>query len=152
MKEDQVKTMGPGSSVIWPVVEVEMVIITCLERTSVTDGLNKKVTISWGHMGSAWAMRRPSLAVAVLGFCFFFFCFFVLFKSLGFWVPPTPLQVQADWSGEKTAPGQHTVKGPELGWQHSPVMTLLGVICSWKSTGNMIMRPVIGRDKLEISQ
>lgn len=84
MKEDQVKTMGPGSSVIWPVVEVEMVIITCLERTSVSDGSNKKAEGTWVHL------EHTGYEKSVIGSCNSLLCFFFF---LSFWLlslPPGP--------------------------------------------------------------
>lgn len=145
MKEDQVKTMRPGSSVIWPVAEVETVIIACLVRTSVTDVPKKKAAIRW-FTTSTVAMRRPWWTVAELQFSVV-----VFFWSSWFSKAPGPRPRQTGVVRRREE-GQHPVKGPELGWHNRPVMTLLAVICGWKSTGNMIMRPVIGWDKLEISQ
>lgn len=90
------------------------------------------------------------------GFCkhFFFFFFSWALQVLAYcsFEKTTPPRPHPAHPFPLTPPGQQIVKGPELGWHNSPLMTLLAVICGWKSTGNMIMRPVIGQDKLEISQ
>lgn len=111
MKEDRVKTMRPGSSVIWPVAKVETVIIACLVRTAVADVPTKKAAIRWGHASSPRAQWLWEVRDGQLQSCSSLLWFFS--EALGFLSPRPP--AQADWSGEKTRRRSAPCQRPRAG-------------------------------------